>query len=321
VLTTSFYGYDGHGSVRQLTNTSGAVTDTYDYDAFGNLINSTGSTPNNYLFAGEQYDPALGLYYNRARYLNTTTGRFWSMDTDEGSDGDPLSLHKYLYADADPIDGADPAGLQDSMGELGAEESLSAGLDSMPTLNIHTTLASVKPETLYIRAFAPWKTFGFGFAGDNRSFTTSRDSGVTSRVNGIVQFYLPSFELFSYYAYSDPSHYGNHAAIGNPTIEPTISGNKMHVDVAGNNPLVPSADIDIHLDLSVRDTSGQACYSGQLSGDAFPDVEVFVVNRENVATMLEQFATGGPRQLGPYLYLPGDSNRPMGNFSNKCTAE
>lgn len=43
------------------------VTDTYDYDTFGNLINQTGSTPNNYLFAGEQYDPALGLYYNRAR--------------------------------------------------------------------------------------------------------------------------------------------------------------------------------------------------------------------------------------------------------------
>ena len=51
---------------------------TYDYDAFGNLIHSTGSTPNNYLFAGEQFDPDLNLYYNRARYLNTTTGRFWS---------------------------------------------------------------------------------------------------------------------------------------------------------------------------------------------------------------------------------------------------
>jgi hypothetical protein len=32
--TPSFYGYDGHGSVRQLTNSAGVVTDTYDYDAF-----------------------------------------------------------------------------------------------------------------------------------------------------------------------------------------------------------------------------------------------------------------------------------------------
>src|SRR5271168_2676351 len=39
--TTSFYGYDGLGSVRQLTNAAGAVTDTYTYDAFGNQLNST----------------------------------------------------------------------------------------------------------------------------------------------------------------------------------------------------------------------------------------------------------------------------------------
>jgi YD repeat-containing protein len=35
---TSWYGLDGHGSVRYLTNSTGAVTDTYDYDAFGNLM-------------------------------------------------------------------------------------------------------------------------------------------------------------------------------------------------------------------------------------------------------------------------------------------
>ena len=56
-----YYGLDGHGSVRFLTSATGAVTDTYDYDAFGNLIASTGTTVNNYLFAGEQFDPALGI--------------------------------------------------------------------------------------------------------------------------------------------------------------------------------------------------------------------------------------------------------------------
>ncbi len=117
----SFYGYDGHGSVRQLTNSAGAVTDTYDYDAFGNLINSTGTTPNSYLFAGEQYDSALSLYYNRARYLNTTTGRFWSMDAFEGDDQNPVSLHKYLYAASNPINGTDPSGNQDLVTEVGAE--------------------------------------------------------------------------------------------------------------------------------------------------------------------------------------------------------
>ncbi len=107
---TSWYGFDGHGSVRYLTDATGAVTDTYTYDAFGNLINSTGSTANNYLFAGEQFDPDLGLYYNRARYLDVRVGRFWGMDTYEGYDSDPLSLHKYLYAAGNPVDNVDHSG-------------------------------------------------------------------------------------------------------------------------------------------------------------------------------------------------------------------
>ena len=45
-----FYSYDGMGSVRQLINSAGAVTDTYEYDAFGNQIAHTGTTPNNYLY-------------------------------------------------------------------------------------------------------------------------------------------------------------------------------------------------------------------------------------------------------------------------------
>ena len=47
--------------------TWGGAVVTYDYDAFGNLIHQTGTTYNNYLFAAEQFDPDLNLYYNRAR--------------------------------------------------------------------------------------------------------------------------------------------------------------------------------------------------------------------------------------------------------------
>src|SRR5208282_3074723 len=133
VLGPTIYGYDGHGSVRQLFNNSGAITDSYDYDAFGNLINSTGSTPNNYLFAGEQFDPALGLYYNRARYLNTATGRFWSMDTYEGDSHSPASLHKYLYANGNPVDGLDPSG-HDDIAELAVSFAINSTLSSISTL-------------------------------------------------------------------------------------------------------------------------------------------------------------------------------------------
>jgi RHS repeat-associated protein len=113
VWTPSFYGYDGMSTVRQLTNTAGVVTDTFEYDSFGNAITHTGTTPNNYLYRAEQFDPDLGLYYLRARYYNPLTGRFLSRDPDDGLLGTPNTLHKYIYADGDPVNGADPMGRED----------------------------------------------------------------------------------------------------------------------------------------------------------------------------------------------------------------
>jgi len=113
VWTPSFYEYDGAGSVRQLTNASGIVTDEYLYDAFGNAFTKQGTTPNNYLYRGEQYDSDLGLYYLRARYYNPGTGRFLSRDPLDGNAIDPKTLHKYLYASGDPANRIDPTGRGD----------------------------------------------------------------------------------------------------------------------------------------------------------------------------------------------------------------
>jgi RHS repeat-associated protein len=108
--TPSFYVYDGGGSVRQLTDSTGKVTDEYEYDAYGNSFTKSGTTPNNYLYRGEQYDSDLGLYYLRARYYNPSTGRFLSRDPENGKAKFPASLHKYLYAGGDPVNRIDPCG-------------------------------------------------------------------------------------------------------------------------------------------------------------------------------------------------------------------
>jgi RHS repeat-associated protein len=107
---TSYYVYDAQGNVRQLTDAAGVVTDTYDYDAFGNLINHTGTTPNVYLYRGELYDRDINMYYMRARWYNPVTGRFMSKDPKEGNPSDPASLHKYLYVGGDPVNKEDPTG-------------------------------------------------------------------------------------------------------------------------------------------------------------------------------------------------------------------
>jgi len=107
----NYYTADGHGNIRQLTDESGAVTDTYDYDAFGKLLSQTGTTPNPYLYAGERFDAELGLYHLRARHYDPDRGRFMSMDPYPGEIDEPASLHKYLYTFADPVNYLDPSGM------------------------------------------------------------------------------------------------------------------------------------------------------------------------------------------------------------------
>ncbi|HYE32393.1 MAG TPA: RHS repeat-associated core domain-containing protein [Methylomirabilota bacterium] len=106
---THFYGYDGHGSVRFLF-AGGVVSDRFVYHAFGNEIARNGTTECNYRYAGEQWDAELGMYYLRARYYHPDLGRFWTMDSFEGNQTDPLSLNKYLYAHANPVNMVDPSG-------------------------------------------------------------------------------------------------------------------------------------------------------------------------------------------------------------------
>jgi len=132
-----YYGMDGHGSVRYLTDANGAITDTYDYDAFGNLIAQTGTTANNYLFAGEQFDPSLGVYYNRARYFDQRLGRYWTADTFAGRFDDPQSLHKYLYANANPVNKTDPSGFFSIVEESEAAAE-SEELDSLADVELQS---------------------------------------------------------------------------------------------------------------------------------------------------------------------------------------
>lgn len=139
---THFYHYDGLGSTRALTNAGGTVTDSYDYAAFGQLLNRTGETNNQYLFTGEQFDSTLNQYYLRARYYDAEVGRFSQMDMWEGNTRSPLSLNKYLYGNADPANFTDPTGYF-GLAELGATSNIRATLatTSVPRFSALVTRA------------------------------------------------------------------------------------------------------------------------------------------------------------------------------------
>jgi RHS repeat-associated protein len=157
----NFYGYDAHGNVAFLTDATGAVTDTYEYDAWGNLVGQTGSTTNTRLYAGEEWDPDLGLLNLRARQYRPAIGRFTTIDQVDSMfvlparplrvrpelpydaalldmvglstrlTGErlltPTGLGRFMYASGDPVNRMDPAGLSDATeyeGELTVPQQL-----------------------------------------------------------------------------------------------------------------------------------------------------------------------------------------------------
>jgi RHS repeat-associated protein len=204
---TSFYHYDGQLSTRQLSDASQNVTDTYTYDAFGLLLNRSGSTENNYLYSGEQYDPNCGFYYLRARYYNASVGRFITMDTYPGMQFEPASLHKYLYCESGPVGRWDPSG---KLGIIG-----SALVEVTTELFLRTILTSVVTVTfghLISIAYTPaewsgnytvltsqWGNPYWGFG-----FIVISLSGIHESEKGIDYGYGLYFILMSGYTIGDP---------------------------------------------------------------------------------------------------------------------
>ncbi|MBD3240883.1 MAG: hypothetical protein GF331_09880, partial [Chitinivibrionales bacterium] len=60
--------------------------------------------------SGEQLDPNTQFYYLRARWMKPSTGRFLSVDSADGDVLQPLSIHRYMYANAAPTMNVDPSG-------------------------------------------------------------------------------------------------------------------------------------------------------------------------------------------------------------------
>jgi RHS repeat-associated protein len=132
-----YFGTDGHGSTRFLLDGNGGVANSFAYDAYGTLIASNGAAQTTRLYCGEEFDPDLGMYYLRARYYKPDTGRFLTMDSYEGSQSDPLSLHKYLYCNADPANLRDPGGHDGTLGELLVSTFIDTTLASMVSVGVN----------------------------------------------------------------------------------------------------------------------------------------------------------------------------------------
>ncbi len=111
----------------------------------------SGSSANYWQFTGEQSDRVLNpndsLYYLRARYYDTATGRFMSQDTLRGEQTQPQTWNRYAYALNNPTSRIDPTGMDS---ELITGECLSF------TLAVEAFLIT----SAITLAFGPWAGLG-----------------------------------------------------------------------------------------------------------------------------------------------------------------
>ena len=105
-----FYLFDALGSVVDLTKPDGTLQARYQWDAWGNLRASSGASANPFGFTGHEHDEATSLIYAKARFYDPEVGRFLSEDPIGGILDRPPSLHRYLYAYANPTVFTDPDG-------------------------------------------------------------------------------------------------------------------------------------------------------------------------------------------------------------------
>jgi RHS repeat-associated protein len=104
--TVYYYQQDQLGSTRILSDTTGTIVASYNYDAYGNITSQTGSVTNPFLFSGQYRDAESGLYYLRARYYDPATAQFLSRDPKLSSTWAP-----YAYVANNPLNSADPSGM------------------------------------------------------------------------------------------------------------------------------------------------------------------------------------------------------------------
>ncbi len=180
--TPFFYHQDALGSVVALSDAAGLLAESHAYGPYGQVDAPSGpSIGNPYLFAGREFDPETGLYYNRARFYDPALGRFLQPDPIGFADG----LNLYAYVGGNPINFVDPLGLFGGS----SSESQDAGPLSSPATSTTAPDIPIRLEgldQLGIRGTAALPTpIGLGPAG-SVELRSSTSGGAALIVTGGV---------------------------------------------------------------------------------------------------------------------------------------
>ena len=113
---TYYYVLNLQGDVVKLIDQDGAEAAAYTYDAWGNILSSSGSMAetNPLRYRGYYYDSETGFYYLQSRYYDPATRRFINADAYASTDSsDAVSCNMFAYCNNNPVL------LEDHNGEIG----------------------------------------------------------------------------------------------------------------------------------------------------------------------------------------------------------
>lgn len=114
--TTYYYILSLQGDVVAILDSTGAAVVQYTYDAWGNILSTTGSKAgtlglfNPLRYRGYVYDQETGLYYLQSRYYNPTICRFISADNYPSTGQGLTGNNMFIYCGNNPVSRADDGG-------------------------------------------------------------------------------------------------------------------------------------------------------------------------------------------------------------------
>ena len=165
--TITYLSSDALGSVRGVVSSSGSLTASTSYDAYGNPETTGGLTSYTpFGFAGGYTDPT-GLVYLVHRYYDPATGQFLSVDPDVTQTGQP-----YAYTGGDPVNGTDPLGLfcwepsihcltSDISGVAGAVSAVTALIPGLEAISETAAFIAFSADVVgCVTSACDWATLG-----------------------------------------------------------------------------------------------------------------------------------------------------------------
>lgn len=169
--TKLWYHQDHLGSVRLMSNATGAAVNRYAYGAYGKVTSARVATSNTYEFGDARLDLETGLNYLGGRYYDSNLARFISPSVGGANAEDPQAFNRYSYSRNNPIQNAGVDGGRPRSMASGSALGGVSGAAWSPSVAFAATAArmssSLSPATMILGGYAPG-----GKAGSAQSAST-----------------------------------------------------------------------------------------------------------------------------------------------------